>query len=76
MKPWLNLDEHVRRDLASLPRIDTPSVRSLRRRYSRALADESPRIVLRFVRSLLDGAGWAERVVAWEVLAARRRHVA
>jgi 3-methyladenine DNA glycosylase AlkD len=34
------------------------------------LADESPRIVLRFVRSLLGGAGWAERVVAWEVLAA------
>ena len=25
--------------------------------------------MLRFVRSLLDRAGWAERVVAWEVLA-------
>jgi 3-methyladenine DNA glycosylase AlkD len=70
MKPSLNLDEDVRRDLASLPRIDTPSVRSLRRRYSKVLAEESPRTVLRFARSLLDGAGWAERVVAWEVLAA------
>jgi 3-methyladenine DNA glycosylase AlkD len=49
--------------------MDTPCVRSLRRRYSKALADESPRIVLRFVRSLLDDAGWAERVVALEILA-------
>jgi len=73
MKPWLNLDEDVRRDLASLPRINTPSVRSLRRRYSKALAHASPRMVLRFIRSLLDGAGWAERVVAWEVLAAHER---
>jgi len=73
MKAWLNLAEEVRRDLASLPRIDTPSVRSLRRRYSKALDDESPRIVLRFVMSLLDGAGWAERVVSWEVLAGHER---
>ncbi len=73
MKVWLNLADEVRRDLASLSRIDTPSVRSLRRRYSKILADESPKIVLRFVRSLLNGAGWAERVVSWEVLAAHER---
>jgi 3-methyladenine DNA glycosylase AlkD len=72
MKASLNLADEVRRDLASLPRIDTPSVRSLRRRYSKMLADESPKIVLRFVRSLLDSAGWAERVVSWEVLAAHK----
>ncbi len=65
-----NLVDDVRRDLAALPRIDTPSVRSLRRRYSKMLADESPKTVLRFVRLLLDGAGWPERVVAWEILAA------
>jgi 3-methyladenine DNA glycosylase AlkD len=64
---------HVRRDLASLPRIHTPSVRAIRRRYSKALAGASPTIVLRFVKSLLDGASWAERVVAWEVLAAHER---
>ena len=69
----VNLADEVRRDLASLPRIDTPSVRALRRRYSNALAHESPKIVLRFVRSLLTDAGWAERVVAWEVLAAHER---
>ena len=73
MKAWLNLAEEVRRDLASLPRIDTPSVRSVRRRYSKVLASESPRIVLRFVMSLLAGGGWAERVVSWEVLAAHER---
>jgi 3-methyladenine DNA glycosylase AlkD len=48
-------------------------VRLLRRRYSKRLADESPNIVLGFVRSLLDDAGWPERLVAWEVLAVHRR---
>lgn len=66
------LVDDVRRELAGLPRIDTPSVRALRRRYAKALADESPKTV-RFVTSLLNGAGWAERVVAWEVLAGHDR---
>jgi 3-methyladenine DNA glycosylase AlkD len=70
MKVALSLADEARRDLAALPRIDTPSVRSLRRRYSKVLADESPRMALEFVRSLLNGASWAERVVSWEVLAA------
>jgi DNA alkylation repair enzyme len=73
MKALLTLADEARRDLASLPRIDAPSVRSLRRRYSHLLTDESPRVVLQFVRSLLDAAGWAERVVSWEVLAAHER---
>jgi 3-methyladenine DNA glycosylase AlkD len=73
MKVSLDLADEVRRELAALRRIDTPSVRSLRRRYSRVLADESPKVVLQFVRSLLDRAGWAERVVALEVLAAHER---
>jgi len=73
MKAWLLLAAEVRRDLASLPRIDTPSVRSVRRRYSKVLADESPRIVLRFVMSLRADAGWAQRVVSWEVFAAHER---
>jgi 3-methyladenine DNA glycosylase AlkD len=60
----------VRRDLTALPRLDTPTVRAVRRRYEKAVARESPQAVLEFVRSLLDSAGWAERVVAWEVLAA------
>ena len=73
MKASPDLADEIRGDLASLPHIDTPSVRSLRRRYSKRLADESPTVVLQCVRSLLEGAGWAERVVAWEVLAAHER---
>jgi 3-methyladenine DNA glycosylase AlkD len=73
MKTALSLVDEVRRELASLPRVDTPSVRLLRRRYSNVLADESPKTVLQFVRSLLDAAGWAERVVSFEVLAAHER---
>ena len=70
MNGSLNMADEVRRNLATLPRIDTPSVRTLRRRYSNALAHAPAEAVLRFVRSLLESSGWAERVVAWEVLAA------
>ncbi len=73
MTASLDLSDEVRRGLAALPRIDTPSVRSLRRRYSKIMASEPAEIVLRFVRALLDDASWAERVVAWEILAAHER---
>ena len=63
------LAAEARRDLAALARVDTPSVRALRRLYSRALANAPAAEVLRFVRSLLPGAGWPERLVACEVLA-------
>ena len=66
----VNLAADVRRSLAALPRIDAPAVRAVQRRYAKELADASPQEVLRFVRSLLDRGGWAERVIAWEVLAA------
>jgi 3-methyladenine DNA glycosylase AlkD len=68
--PAVRFAEEVRRDLASLARIDAPSVRAVRRRYAATLASESPNNVLKFVDALLNGGGWAERVVAWEVLAA------
>lgn len=73
MNGSVTLADDVRRSLAALPRLDTPSVRALRRRYSKVLADAPPMIVLRFVRSLLESGGWAERVVAWEVLAGHER---
>jgi len=69
-KAALNLVDDVRRELASLQRRDAPSARSVRRRFSKVLADESSKSMLRFARSLLDGADWPERLVAWEVLAA------
>ena len=59
----------VRRRLAALEPLNTPSVRKLRRDYAKQLADAPPGTVLRFVRSLLDGGAWPERVIAYEVLA-------
>ena len=67
-----DLAKAVRRDLASLSQLNTPSIRQTRRRYSRSLRPERAELVYHFVCSLLDGAGWAERVVAWEVLASHR----
>jgi 3-methyladenine DNA glycosylase AlkD len=62
--------EDVRRSLAALASIDAPSVRAIRRQYTRQLADASPAFVLRFVQALVKNGGWPERVVAWEALAA------
>ena len=61
--------DDVRRRLADLPAIDAPSVRAVRRHYTKELATAEPAAVLRFVQALLTDRGWAERVVAWEVLA-------
>jgi 3-methyladenine DNA glycosylase AlkD len=57
----------VRREIAALSRPDAASLRLIRRRYSEALKEEPPELVLRFVRSL--SSSGAERVVACEVLA-------
>jgi 3-methyladenine DNA glycosylase AlkD len=59
----------VRRDLAALSRRDASSVRLIRRQCSETLQAQPPKAVLEFVRSLPSGGGWAERVVACEVLA-------
>lgn len=60
----------VRREITSLPRLDTPSIRQLRKRYSSAFRSEPADAVYRFVCSLLVDGSWAQRVIAWEVLAA------
>jgi 3-methyladenine DNA glycosylase AlkD len=59
----------IRRELASLSSLTTPSVRAVRRRWSKALANEPADVVLAVVRSLVVSAGWPERVVAFELLA-------
>jgi 3-methyladenine DNA glycosylase AlkD len=66
----LELAAESREKVGALPRADARSVRALRRQYSKTLTQSSAPIVLRFVRSLLRGAAWAERVLAFEVLAA------
>jgi 3-methyladenine DNA glycosylase AlkD len=69
VKPDPDFRKDIRSDLNRLPRLDASSVRSVRRRYSAAVKTSPPQEVIAFVRSLLDGGGWAERVIAWEVLA-------
>lgn len=66
------LTRAVHQELASLPRLDTPSVRQIRQRYSRVLKNEPGRFVYSFVLSLLKAGGWPARVVAWELLAGHR----
>ena len=66
------LAKAVLKELASLPRLDTPSVRAIRKRYSRLLRQESGKIVYSFVLSLLEAGSWPARVIAWEVLARHR----
>jgi 3-methyladenine DNA glycosylase AlkD len=67
-----DLTRAVRSDLAALTRYDTPSVRKIRQQYSRALKTVSADSVYKFARALLDGGGWPERVIAWEVLASHK----
>ena len=47
----------------------TPSVRAIRRRYSRLLAGESPDWVLEVVRLVLADKSWSARLIAFELLA-------
>jgi 3-methyladenine DNA glycosylase AlkD len=61
----------IREDLHSLPLATTPSVRAVRRRYSKTLAGELPQTVLAVADALLAGGAWPERVVAYELVAAR-----
>ena len=61
--------DNARRDLAALARLDVPTVRAVRRRYSKLLKAEPAPIVLEFSRALLAGKSWPERMLAWEVIA-------
>jgi 3-methyladenine DNA glycosylase AlkD len=62
--------DQARRELAALSVVNAPSVRAIVRRYSRQLRGAAPAMVLDFAQALLRDATWAERVIAWEVLAA------
>jgi 3-methyladenine DNA glycosylase AlkD len=59
----------IRGDLTRLTVATTPSVRAVRRGYSKALAAKNPKTILAVVLSLAGGQSWAERVVAFELLA-------
>lgn len=68
MQTASDLKNAVLEDLQRLERLDVPSVRAVRRRYSKALKNKPGLDVLAFVRCLLDGATFAERAIAFEVL--------
>lgn len=55
--------------LQRLPRFDAPSIREVRRRWSKLLSDRSPQFVLGFVDHLLALESAPACVVAFEVLA-------
>ena len=59
-------------ELRQLPAATTPSVRSVRRRYSKDLGDASPDLVLAVVKRLLAESTWATRVVAYELVLGHR----
>jgi 3-methyladenine DNA glycosylase AlkD len=56
-------------ELRGLAVANTPSVRAVRRRYSKLLAAESPQAVLAIAGAVLEDGGWPERVVAYELVA-------
>jgi 3-methyladenine DNA glycosylase AlkD len=58
----------IRGDLNSLKDFTTPSVRSVRRQYSRLLVDQPGSEVIAIAQSLLTTGSWMERVVAYELI--------
>lgn len=62
-------------DVRGLADPTTPSVRAVRRRYSKALAGEPPDLILAVVKSLLARGRWPERLVAFELLVGHRGSV-
>jgi 3-methyladenine DNA glycosylase AlkD len=58
--------------LAKLGRWDTPALRGVRRSLSRTLAEASPSLVLTVADALVKRGGWADRVIAYETVAAHR----
>ena len=55
--------------LLTLPVVNAPAVRTIRRQWSKLLQPESAPYVLRFTKPLLDEAQWSTRLLACEILA-------
>jgi 3-methyladenine DNA glycosylase AlkD len=62
----------IRRDLRQLSTATTPAVRAVRRKYTRALAEEHPSTVVAVTDALMRSRTWRERVVASELVVERR----
>jgi hypothetical protein len=61
----------IREDLHRLSAATTPSVREVRRRYSKTVAGELPQTVLAVAGALVARDTWPERLIAYELVAAR-----
>jgi hypothetical protein len=66
------LAARARKDLATLRHHDVPTVRSVRRRYSKLLKERPAHAVVEFALALSAGGCWEERLIAYEVVAAHR----
>jgi 3-methyladenine DNA glycosylase AlkD len=66
----------IRSELGRLERRDTPALRALRRRHTRALAQEAPELLLALATELLKPGDFAGRMLGYELLAAHRGGIA
>jgi 3-methyladenine DNA glycosylase AlkD len=64
--------EQLDAELALIGKCDTPALRGVRRSLSRTLAKASPALVLAVADALVKRGGWADRLIAYEVVAAHR----
>jgi 3-methyladenine DNA glycosylase AlkD len=62
----------IRRDLQALAKHTAPSVRAIRRRYSRDLKQQLPKTVLDVAKALVEDGAWSARFVACELIAVRQ----
>ena len=62
----------IRCDLQNLSTPTTVAVREVRRRYTNVLGRESPATILAVADALFAGGSWPERLIASELLVARR----
>ena len=62
------LAAEIKDRISSLPHRDTPSLRRLRRDFSKRLKGSEPQVVLELARRLLEGAQHARRFIAYELI--------
>lgn len=62
----------IRLDVGRISGATTSSIRSVRRRYSRTLADESADLILDIADKLFADGNWSARQIACELVVARR----
>jgi len=62
----------IRRDLRTLSQPTAPSIRAVRRQYSSALKERSPKAVLETAEALIENGDFLARFVAFELIVGRQ----